>query len=147
MTDLLPFADPSRLSTTALEEGAVFAPRFDGSGLIVCVTTDAATGAVLMVAYMNADSLQATLSSGWATYWSRSRNQLWRKGETSGQRQRVVALRTDCDQDALLLSVTVGGDGGCCHTGRPTCFYRTVVGGPEGAVTLVQDELSSGAQG
>ena len=110
----------------ALEEGAVFAPRFDAAGLIVCVTTDAASSAVLMVAYMNAQALAETLASGVAHYWSRSRGQLWRKGDTSGQLQRVVELRTDCDQDALVLKVKVGGDGGCCHTGRPNCFYRRV---------------------
>ncbi len=110
----------------ALEEGAVFAPRFDAAGLIVCVTTDAVSGGVLMVAYMNAQALAETLASGIAHYWSRSRGQLWRKGDTSGQLQRVVELRTDCDQDALVLRVKVGGDGGCCHTGRPNCFYRRV---------------------
>ena len=110
----------------ALEEGLEFTPGFDAAGLIVCVTTEAATGAVLMVAYMNRDALAATLETGVMTYWSRSRGALWRKGETSGQVQRLVELRTDCDQDALLATVTVGGDGGACHTGRHSCFYRRV---------------------
>ena len=109
-----------------LEEGEAFTPRFDSAGLIVCVTTDAQTGQVLMVAYMNAAALEETLATNLVTYWSRSRNVLWRKGETSGQIQRLVEMRTDCDQDALLISVQVGGDGGTCHTGRRSCFYRRV---------------------
>ena len=110
----------------ALEEGLAFSPRFDVNGLVVCVTTEAATGAVLMVAYMNREALDATLASGTMTYWSRSRGSLWRKGDTSGQVQRLVELRTDCDQDALVARVAVGGDGGACHTGRRSCFYRRV---------------------
>ena len=109
-----------------LEEGSEFTPRFDAAGLIVCVTTEADTGDVLMVAYMNKKALAETLATGFVTYWSRSRNVLWRKGETSGQLQRLVELRTDCDQDTLLLMVRVGGDGGACHTGRRSCFYRKV---------------------
>lgn len=126
-----------------LEEGTTFTPRFDEAGLIACVTLDAASGAVLMVAYMNAEALQLTLSSGDVTYWSRSRAALWRKGETSGQVQRLVEMRTDCDQDTLVLRVVVGGDGGCCHTGRRSCFYRQVVADPvTGAVRLVNAELT-----
>jgi phosphoribosyl-AMP cyclohydrolase len=112
---------------TQLEEGIVFAPRFDADGLIVCVTTDAASGAVLMVAYMNGEALNKTLASGIAHYWSRSRQQLWRKGDSSGQSQTVIEIRTDCDQDALLLRIKRGGDGNVCHTGRPSCFYRRLV--------------------
>ena len=114
-------------SQAALEEGHVFLPAFDANGLIVCITTNAHGGGVLMVAYMNELALKATLDTGIVHYWSRSRGQLWRKGETSGQLQRLVEMRTDCDQDALLLVVDVAGDGGCCHTGRPDCFYRRVV--------------------
>jgi phosphoribosyl-AMP cyclohydrolase len=110
-----------------VEEGTAFLPRFGADGLVTCVTVDAGDGAVLMVAHMNAESLARTIESGEAWYWSRSRRQLWRKGETSGQLQRVVEMRVDCDQDALLLRVEVGGDGGCCHTGRRSCFYRAVV--------------------
>jgi phosphoribosyl-AMP cyclohydrolase len=117
---------PSPLSKSELEEGDVFTPRFDGNGLIVCVTTDADTGAVLMVAYMNHEALRRTIETGIAHYWSRSRNSLWRKGDTSGQVQTVQEIRTDCDQDALLLKVSVGGDGNSCHTGRKSCFYRRV---------------------
>jgi phosphoribosyl-AMP cyclohydrolase len=108
------------------EEGEVFAPRFSADGLIVCVTTDATKGDVLMVAYMNAEALDKTLASGIMHYWSRSRGKLWRKGESSGQVQTLVELKVDCDQDALLARVTVGGDGGACHTGRRSCFYRRV---------------------
>ena len=110
----------------ALEEGTAFTPRFDAAGLIVCVTVEAGTGAVLMVAYMNQAALDATLETGVMTYWSRSRNALWRKGDTSGQVQQLVEMRTDCDQDAIVAAVTVGGDGGACHTGRTSCFYRRV---------------------
>ncbi|MFV0280138.1 MAG: phosphoribosyl-AMP cyclohydrolase [Rhodoblastus sp.] len=109
-----------------LEEGGVFAPRFDAAGLIVCMSVDAATGAPLMLAYMNAQSLRLTMETGIAHYWSRSRNALWRKGDTSGQTQHVVEMRVDCDQDAILLRVNVDGDGGTCHTGRRSCFYRAV---------------------
>ena len=110
----------------ALEEGDIFTPRFDASGLIVCVTVEAATREVLMVAYMNKLALDKTIETGFAHYWSRSRNALWRKGDTSGQTQRVVALEVDCDQDALMLTVEVGGDRKACHTGRKSCFYRTL---------------------
>lgn len=120
----------------ALEEGLEFSPRFDANGLVVCVTTEATTGAVLMVAYMNREALDATLASGTMSYWSRSRGSLWRKGDTSGQVQRLVELRTDCDQDALVARVEVGGDGGACHTGRRSCFYRRVSRGAGGAPML-----------
>jgi phosphoribosyl-AMP cyclohydrolase len=109
------------------EEGAVFAPRFDSSGLVTTVVTDARDGQLLMVAHMNADALKLTLETGIAHYWSRSRKSLWKKGETSGNLQTVVEMRTDCDQDALWLKVTVAGDGPTCHTGRRSCFYRQIV--------------------
>lgn len=115
-------------SKSELEEGTLFTPRFDDNGLIVCVTTDTHTGAVLMVAYMNAEALRRTIETGAAHYWSRSRKSLWRKGDTSGQVQTVTEIRVDCDQDAILLRVSVGGDGNSCHTGRKTCFYRRVEG-------------------
>jgi phosphoribosyl-AMP cyclohydrolase len=114
------------------EEGAEFAPRFSSDGLVTCVTVDARSGEVLMVAHMNAEALERTLSSGLMHYWSRSRQSLWRKGDTSGQTQRLVELRVDCDQDALLARVEVGGDGGACHTGRRSCFYRRVESTAEG---------------
>ncbi|MBG0797867.1 phosphoribosyl-AMP cyclohydrolase [Methylocystis sp. L43] len=117
-----------------VEEGSVFAPKFDANGLIVCVTTEAATHEVLMVAYMNELALEKTIETGLAHYWSRSRGALWRKGETSGQTQKVLSLRVDCDQDAVLLEVEVGGDGKACHTGRKSCFYRAL--GDEGALVF-----------
>ncbi len=110
----------------ALEEGDVLSPRFDANGLITAVATDAATGEMLMLAHMNAEALRLTIETGKAHYYSRSRNSLWLKGETSGQIQTVQEMRIDCDQDAVWMKVTVGGDGGACHTGRPSCFYRTV---------------------
>jgi phosphoribosyl-AMP cyclohydrolase len=115
------------------EEGLVFQPRFGADGLLTCVTVDAVDGAVLMVAHMNLEALQKTLETGVAHYWSRSREQLWRKGDTSGQTQSIVELRVDCDQDALVARVNVGGDGGACHTGRRSCFYRKVELGADGA--------------
>lgn len=113
-------------SKAEIEEGLTFTPVFDANGLIPAVTTDATTREVLMVAWMNAEALQETLRTGVVHYWSRSRKSLWRKGDTSGQIQTLVEMRVDCDQDTLLLAVTVGGDGGCCHTGRRACFYRRV---------------------
>ena len=127
-----PFPLPAT-TKKALEEGAIFTPRFSADGLIVCVTTDARDNEVLMVAYMNDEALRLTIETGVAHYWSRSRNSLWRKGDTSGQVQRVVAMSTDCDQDAILLRVEAGGDGGACHTGRRSCFYRKVEASADGA--------------
>jgi phosphoribosyl-AMP cyclohydrolase len=106
------------------EEGLAFQPKFDASGLLTCVATDAASGEVLMVAHMNEESLRKTIASGEAWYFSRSRNALWRKGETSAQTQRVVEMRMDCDQDAVWLRVEQTG--AACHTGRRSCFYRKV---------------------
>ena len=114
------------LSKSEREEGTVFAPRFDANGLLTAVVTDAGDGTLLMVAHMNEEALRYTLDTGIAHYWSRSRRTLWKKGETSGNFQRVVELRMDCDQDALWLKVEVAGDGVTCHTGRRSCFYRTI---------------------
>ncbi len=119
-----PFPVPS--SKAELEEGSALSPRFGADGLVTCITTDAATGEILMVAHMNPEALGKTLETGEAWYWSRSRGELWHKGATSGQIQTVLEIRVDCDQDALLLKVKVAGDGGCCHTGRRSCFYRKV---------------------
>jgi phosphoribosyl-AMP cyclohydrolase len=113
-------------ATNDREEGGAFEPKFGADGLATCVTIDASRGDVLMVAHMNEDALRATLASGIVHYWSRSRGALWRKGDTSGQTQTLVEMRVDCDQDAFLAFVTVGGDGGACHTGRRSCFYRRV---------------------
>jgi len=111
-------------NTDDREEGLALKPKFDASGLVTCVATDAATGEVLMVAHMNDEALRKTIESGEAWYFSRSRNALWRKGETSGQTQRVVEIRLDCDQDAVWLRVEQKG--AACHTGRRSCFYRKV---------------------
>jgi len=112
------------------EEGLTLKPKFDASGLITCVATDAASGEVLMVAHMNDEALRKTIESGEAWYFSRSRNALWRKGETSGHTQRVVEIRIDCDQDAVWLRVEQKG--AACHTGRRSCFYRKVEAGEDG---------------
>lgn len=109
-----------------LEEGAVLSPRFNSDGLVTAVVTDARDDHLLMVAHMNAQALQLTLETGIAHYWSRSRGQLWKKGETSGNTQQVKEIRVDCDQDALWLRVSVDGDGLTCHTNRRSCFYRAV---------------------
>ncbi|HVW54851.1 MAG TPA: phosphoribosyl-AMP cyclohydrolase [Rhizobiaceae bacterium] len=109
-----------------LEEGGLFTPRFGQNGLLTAVVTDARDGMLLMVAHMNAAALSLTLETGIAHYWSRSRGRLWKKGEVSGNFQRVVEIRTDCDQDALWLRVEVAGHDATCHTGRRSCFYRTV---------------------
>jgi phosphoribosyl-AMP cyclohydrolase len=114
-----------------IEEGLTFRPRFDASGLVTCVATDAGTGDVLMVAHMNDEALRNTIASGDAWYFSRSRNALWRKGETSGHTQRVVEMRLDCDQDAIWIRVEQRG--AACHTGRHSCFYRKVAAGEGGA--------------
>jgi phosphoribosyl-AMP cyclohydrolase len=123
------------VSTTAdnseTEEGLTFQPKFDASGLVTCVATDAASGEVLMVAHMNDEALRKTIASGEAWYFSRSRNSLWRKGETSGHVQRVVEMRMDCDQDAVWIRVEQAG--AACHTGRRSCFYRKVDAGENGA--------------
>jgi phosphoribosyl-AMP cyclohydrolase len=111
-----------------VEEGDVFSPRFDSNGLITAVVTDAKDNNVLMLAHMNAEALQLSLTTGIAHYWSRSRKCLWKKGETSGNIQTIVEMRTDCDQDAIWLKVNVLGDGLTCHTGRHSCFYRVISG-------------------
>lgn len=109
-----------------LEKGSTFTPKFDANGLITAVVTDAKDGMLLMVAHMNAEALALTIETGIAHYYSRSRKSLWKKGETSGNLQTVTEIRTDCDQDAIWLKVTVAGHDATCHTGRRSCFYRTV---------------------
>jgi phosphoribosyl-AMP cyclohydrolase len=118
-----------------IEEGLELQPRFDASGLVTCVATDAETGEVLMVAHMNDEALRKTVASGEAWYFSRSRNALWRKGEISGHTQRVVEMRMDCDQDAIWIRVEQTG--AACHTGRRSCFYRKVDAGGESAARLL----------
>jgi phosphoribosyl-AMP cyclohydrolase len=128
---------PAPTNKADSEEGTVFAPRFDTHGLVPVVATSATTGEVLMLAYMNAEALARTIATGEAHYWSRSRGRLWRKGEESGNAQRVVEMRIDCDQDAVWLKVEQQGAEAACHTGRRTCFYRRVpLGGAPGAIAL-----------
>jgi phosphoribosyl-AMP cyclohydrolase len=123
MVDTYTFSE--RGSTQEVEEGRALAPKFDADGLVTCVTTDATTGELLMVAHMNAEALAKTIESGEAWYFSRSRRRLWRKGESSGHAQRVLEMRVDCDQDAVWIKVEQAGPG-ACHTGRRSCFYRAV---------------------
>lgn len=124
-----------------IERGLVLAPRYDENGLICAVAQDHITNDILMIAWMNADSLALTLKTGIAHYWSRSRRQLWKKGETSGQLQQVHEIRVDCDQDALVLRVSVQGDGGCCHVGFKSCFYRAVTDTAGNLVQIQDDPL------
>lgn len=119
-----------RTSVEQVEEGQDLAPRFDRDGLIACVTTDAASGDVLMLGYMNREALEKTILTGEAHYWSRSRQVLWHKGATSGLVQRVVEMRIDDDQDAIWLRISLAAGThsapASCHVGYRSCFYRTV---------------------
>jgi phosphoribosyl-AMP cyclohydrolase len=119
-----PFAQ--RGTPAEIEAGLTFMPKFDAAGLIPAVATDADTGAVLMLAWMNAEALQRTLETAEAHFFSRSRGRLWRKGEDSGNTMSVAEVRTDCDQDAIWLRVRLQGNGAACHTGQYSCFYRRV---------------------
>ena len=114
------------LSGKEQDETEEFRPKFDANGLIAAVAQDADTGYVLMLAWMNAEALTATLETGRATYWSRSRSKLWIKGETSGHFQDVIEVYTDCDQDAVVMKIRQTD--AACHTGRKSCFYRRVDG-------------------
>jgi phosphoribosyl-AMP cyclohydrolase len=117
-----------------IEETTRFEPRFGPDGLIAAILADAATSEVLMFAWMNREALALTLETGEAHFWSRSRQQLWRKGETSGEVFAVTEILTDCDQDALLLRVEARGLGAACHTGRRSCFYRALAPGSKPAL-------------
>ena len=120
---------PPAPDKTALERGEVLSPRFDANGLLAVVATHAETGEVLMFAHMNAEALARTLELGEAVYFSRSRNEIWHKGATSGQIQKIVEMRIDCDQDCLWIKVLPQGDGGACHVGFRSCFYRVIEDG------------------
>ncbi|MEM7808831.1 MAG: phosphoribosyl-AMP cyclohydrolase [Planctomycetota bacterium] len=126
----------------ARELGTEFAPKFDDHGLLPCVTVHAESKDVLMVAFMNQESLDETLRSGHVTYWSRSRGKLWKKGESSGMTQHLKRLRVDCDQDCLVAEVVVGDPKttpqAACHTGYASCFYRAVR--PDGTLEFVENE-------
>ncbi|MCZ8136710.1 MAG: phosphoribosyl-AMP cyclohydrolase [Porphyrobacter sp.] len=122
------------LSTEEREQGARFAPKFDAAGLLTAVVTDTVSGAVLVVAHMNREALDATLESGRVHFWSRSRGKLWLKGETSGHFLDVVEVLVDCDQDAVLIRAQAAGP--TCHTGAQSCFYRRVETGEGGPVLV-----------
>ena len=130
-----------RLSVEQVEEGSALAPRFDADGLIPVVTTDAESGEVLMLGYMNAEAMAKTIETGEAHYWSRSRRCLWHKGATSGFVQKIVEMRIDDDQDAVWLRVAVEG-GASCHVGYRSCFYRQVPVGKSPATTDQATTLS-----
>jgi phosphoribosyl-AMP cyclohydrolase len=123
----------------AVEEGLVFQPKFDADGLIPAIVTAADSGDVLMFAWMNEEALALTLETGLGHFWSRSRRELWKKGEESGSLLKVVEMRTDCDQDVVWMRARVEGDGLACHTGRESCFYRSIplASSAKGAVPLV----------
>ncbi|WP_117191104.1 phosphoribosyl-AMP cyclohydrolase [Rhizobium terrae] len=122
-----------------LEGAGAFTPRFDVNGLMTAVVTDIRDGELLMVAHMNAEALALTIETGIAHYYSRSRARIWKKGESSGNLQTVHELRTDCDQDAVWLKVSVAGHDAACHTGRRSCFYRTVTKSDSNAVLEITD--------
>jgi len=122
-----------------VEENLEFTPKFDANGLITAIAQDAGTGDVLMVAYMNRQALDETIESGYGTYFSRSRGKLWRKGEESGHRQKVEQILVDCDQDCLILKVTV--DAGQCHVGYQSCFYRAVTDSADKKLQFIAEKV------
>lgn len=122
-----------------IEEGLEFIPKFDDNGLIPAIAQDAKTGQILMVAYMNREALDLTIQTGYATYFSRSRQKLWKKGEQSGHVQKVEQLLVDCDQDCIILKVTV--DAGQCHVGYQGCFYRALKKGSSKMLKFVAEKV------
>lgn len=135
---MIPADDKKEWDTTTQ-----FTPRFSTNGLMTAIAVDADTGVIVMVAHMNAQSLHLTLNTGIAHYWSRSRNSLWKKGETSGNMQTVIEMRTDCDQDVVVIRVRTQDTGANCHTGRHSCFYRTVSIDDQGNAVLAFDETDT----
>ena len=132
---------PTAGDKKTLESNNDLTPRFDKNGLVTAIVTDFKSGELLMVAHMNDEALLKTIKTGQSHFWSRSRGQLWHKGATSGTAQHVQEIRTDCDQDAIWLKVTVGGAGATCHTGMRGCFYRRIeVDGDK--IRLVRDEAA-----
>ena len=125
-----------RGSSAEVETGAALAPKFDAAGTLAAVATDAETGEVLMLAWMNAEALALTIATGDAHFYSRSRAKIWKKGEDSGNVLEVVEMRTDCDQDAIWMRVRMKGLKATCHTGHRTCFYRRIPVGSQAAPTL-----------
>ena len=136
----MPTDFPTASDKRELEEGRDLMPRFDANGLVTAIVTDAADGMLLMVAHMDSEALSLTLETGIAHYFSRSRRTIWKKGESSGNTQRVAEMRVDCDQDAIWLKVAVDGHGATCHTGRRSCFYRRVESNGAGVVLSTDDE-------
>lgn len=128
----------NRQDAGKIEDATVFAPKYDANGLIAAMAIDHQTNEPLMLAYMNEESLKLTLEKQEAVYYSRSRQEIWHKGATSGHVQKIKEIRTDCDQDALILRVEQLG-AGACHTGKQSCFYRTVSVKDDIAVTEVAD--------
>ena len=114
-----------RENVAAIEEGKLLSPKFDKDGLIPVITTDCKTGEVLMHGYMNSEALKKTIEKKEAFYWSRSRQEVWHKGETSGFIQKVIEIRIDDDQDSIWMNVDIG-DGASCHVGYKSCFYRSI---------------------
>ena len=125
----------ARGSTAEIEEGSTLAPKFDRDGLVAAISQDSETGEILMIAWMDEAALSATITTGEAHFYSRSRARMWRKGESSGHVQKVKEIRLDCDQDAVLLTVEKVGPG-ACHVGHRSCFYRKVVSDDTGAASL-----------
>lgn len=115
-----------RGTASEVETTHSFTPKFDAHGLIPAIVQDSTSGEILMFAFMNEQALEKTLTTGKAHFWSRSRNKLWLKGETSGEVLKVNGVKTDCDQDVVVVEVTPQGRGAACHTGKKSCFYRTV---------------------
>ena len=126
----------SRANQSSVDATGEFCPKFDADGLIPALAIDAETREPLMLAWMNEEALLQTLQIGEAVYYSRSRQQLWHKGATSGHTQTVLEIRTDCDQDALIMYVDQQG-AGACHTGRRSCFYRTITPGDPASLNFV----------
>lgn len=131
-----------RKDKQSIELGDELCPRFDENGLIAAAVSDYDSGELLMVGYMNAESLHRTIETGEAWYWSRSRQEYWKKGATSGQVQKVIEIRTDCDQDAIWLRVRVEGNGATCHVGYRSCFFRTIQSDEDGAIRLERAEVA-----
>jgi len=149
MESIVPFS--KRVSVEQVEEGNELAPKFDEKGCIPCITTHAETGEVLMFAFMNAEALRLTITTSLAHYWSRSRQQLWKKGETSGMFQNVQSILIDDDQDCVIIKVTltapsIGGNEASCHVGYRSCFYREIPLQPQNSddvkLKFVEDEKS-----
>ena len=126
------------MSKSDADETLEFRPKTNADGLMACAATDAATGRLLMIAWVNETALRKTLETGEAHYWSRSKNALWRKGESSGHVQRVKDVRLDCDPDALADGVEQ--EGAACHTGRRRCFYRVLRAGDGGIELRFTDD-------